>query len=294
MTLAERTPGAVVGRLSTVDADPDDAHVYALDDPRFEVAGDVLKLRDGVAVDYDDGPSIALQVTSTDRRGLSCTAAFTLAVLDLNRAPTAIFLDNLAVTERVPGAIVGLLSTSDPDIDDVHAYGVDDARFEIVETLLKLRDDVAVNYSDGEIINVVITSIDRRGLAVSGSFALTVLRESTTGLPPVAQDDGAITVANREVVINVLANDYDPDERTFSIVEIGSAQAGTVVTSGTASLLYTPNFGFVGRDSFRYTIANELGLEANATVTVDVEGDGESFDDGTYFTDGTGWRELAA
>jgi hypothetical protein len=44
-----------------------------------------------------------------------------------------------------------------------------------------------------------------------------------------------------------------------------------VVNQGTA-VLYTPNTGFVGTDSFTYTVTDALGLSATATVTVGVEG----------------------
>ena len=68
----ENAPGATIGVLSTTDPDPgidtDFAqHVYSVDDPRFEIVDDTLKLRDGVQLNFELEPSIDIQVTTTDR-----------------------------------------------------------------------------------------------------------------------------------------------------------------------------------------------------------------------------------
>jgi hypothetical protein len=97
-------------------------------------------------------------------------------------------------------------------------------------------------------------------------------------------------MANETVVIDVVGNDTDPASRSLELRSVTAPSRG-VSEIATGMVAYTPAFGFVGRDTFTYTVANDLGLDADGTVTVDVKGHGGSFADGTWFTDGTGWTE---
>ena len=56
-TVAENTPGAVIGTLSSQD-DNGDPITYTVNDDRFEVVGDQLKLKDDVQLDHEAEPSI--------------------------------------------------------------------------------------------------------------------------------------------------------------------------------------------------------------------------------------------
>src|SRR6185295_2608952 len=118
--------GAVVGTLSTVDPDAGDGHSYTVSDDRFEVVGGELKLKAGVALDHEAEPSVTVQVTSTDADGFSVSENFTITVANVNETPTDIALSNATVAENSAGAVVGTLSTVDPDADDSHSYTVSD------------------------------------------------------------------------------------------------------------------------------------------------------------------------
>jgi hypothetical protein len=143
-------------------------------------------------------------------------------------------------------------------------------------------------------VTLTITATDAGGLALARSFTIQVLDQPEGDAAPVAVDDVAATVANRAVVIPVLANDDDPAGRPLTVVAVTTPATGSAVIADAGSVTYTPAFGFIGQDSFTYTVANDLGLEAQAQVTVTVDGDGEPFSDGTFFTDGTGWVESRA
>jgi regulation of enolase protein 1 (concanavalin A-like superfamily) len=92
---------------------------------------------------------------------------------------------------------------------------------------------------------------------------------------PVAVDDGVSTAVDTPVLADVLANDSDVDG---SIVPSSVAVANGP-TSGTASVdpvsgtvTYTPDAGFVGTDTFTYTVDDDDGATSNpATVTVQVQ-----------------------
>ena len=84
----ENGAGAIVGTLSTTDVDTGDTHTYTVDDARFEVVGDQLKLKDGISLDHETESTVDITVTTTDSGGLSYAQAYTINVNDVNEAPT--------------------------------------------------------------------------------------------------------------------------------------------------------------------------------------------------------------
>ncbi len=67
----------------------------------------------------------------------------------------------------------------------------------------------------------------------------------------------------------VLGNDTDPDGDPLVIDAVGTASAGTVTISG-PSVVYTPDEGFSGVDTFGYGICDPGGSCAGSTVSVTV------------------------
>lgn len=87
---------------------------------------------------------------------------------------------------------------------------------------------------------------------------------------PVAGDDSAtVNQDSASNVIDVLGNDSDPDGDNLTIVNISTPLHGSVVNNG-GQLSYTPEPGYVGTDSFTYTIDDGNGNTVTATVTVNV------------------------
>lgn len=85
-------------------------------------------------------------------------------------------------------------------------------------------------------------------------------------------DDSASTQEGVSVDIDVLANDSDPEGDVLSITSFTSSSSGTVTDNGGGTLKYTPHLGFIGQDSFSYTVSDGNGGFDTATVTVDVTG----------------------
>lgn len=91
--------------------------------------------------------------------------------------------------------------------------------------------------------------------------------------PPTAVDDSVQTFRDEPVIVSVLSNDFDPDGtlavNTVGIVN-GPAQ-GTVQVHANGTVTYRPRFGFVGTDSFTYTVRDNDGATSNlATVSIAV------------------------
>ncbi|RMD97177.1 MAG: tandem-95 repeat protein, partial [Calditrichaeota bacterium] len=102
------------------------------------------------------------------------------------------------------------------------------------------------------------------------------LSSGTGNLPPVAVDDAVSTAEGVAVEIDVLANDTDPDgslDPTTVAIDSLPANGLAVVDSVTGLVTYSPDSGFVGVDSFTYTVQDDSGAVSNiATVTVTVNG----------------------
>lgn len=98
--------------------------------------------------------------------------------------------------------------------------------------------------------------------------------DKTTNNRPIAGADDKITVeSGKATLIDVLANDSDPDKDALTIYtwDKVSVAGGTVNLVG-GKLEYTPAANFTGTDSFTYTITDGFtGGMATATVTVQVE-----------------------
>ena len=88
---------------------------------------------------------------------------------------------------------------------------------------------------------------------------------------PVADNDSLTIFRNSSAIfIDVLNNDSDPDSDALTITDVIQPANGSVVNNGTA-LTYTPNMGFIGTDTFIYTIDDNNGDQATAEVTITVE-----------------------
>ncbi len=84
---------------------------------------------------------------------------------------------------------------------------------------------------------------------------------------PTAVDDTATVLYETTTSIDVLANDTDPDGDTLIADGIGPASNGTT-GAATTHVVYTPNPGFLGVDSFNYTMTDGNGHYDSGTVTV--------------------------
>ncbi|NJO35767.1 MAG: cadherin repeat domain-containing protein [Rhodospirillales bacterium] len=103
-TISENVAGGVIGMLSTVDPNAGDKHTYSVSDSRFEVVNGQLKLTAGTSLNYENGSSVQLTVTTKDQGGLSYSENFKIAVTNVNEAPTDISVSNLSVNENASGA----------------------------------------------------------------------------------------------------------------------------------------------------------------------------------------------
>lgn len=108
--------------------------------------------------------------------------------------------------------------------------------------------------------------IDTLGNAASASVYVTVNKGNTA---PVAMDDVAFTQANVAVGIDVLSNDTDADNDPIQLIGFSLGAHGGTLFSG-SNIIYQPESGYVGQDSFTYLIADPSGDRSQGTVLVNI------------------------
>lgn len=107
------------------------------------------------------------------------------------------------------------------------------------------------------------------GQGGTASALVTVSVNTPVNNPPVIRDDTARALFGQSVVVNVLANDSDPDGDVLSVVEVGTPSHGSASLAGNV-VTYTPEPGFSGQDSFTYRVIDGRGGTGSATVRITV------------------------
>ena len=100
--------------------------------------------------------------------------------------------------------------------------------------------------------------------------ARVVVEVADANEPPEAEDDEAATAEDERVVIDVLANDTDPDGDGLRVESVSAPAHGTARVASNGRVAYTPEADYDGTDRFTYVAADRNGLTAEAAVEVTV------------------------
>lgn len=203
--------------------------------------------------------------TLSDGQGGSDVATVAVTVRPSNQAPTAAD-DSAATTRDTPVTIDVLANDSDPDGDTLSLVGVGAASN---GTAVVQAGKVVYTPNSGYIGSDTFTYTlsDGQGATAAGSVTVAVALPPNSA--PIATDDVAATASDTVTLIDVLANDDDPDGGTLSISDLGSANNGTVAIEN-GQISYTPNSGFTGLDAFTYTVSDGQGGTDVGSVSVRV------------------------
>ena len=150
------------------------------DADQFELDGTVLYLKAGITLDFETRAGYAVTVSARDASlgsMPSVSANYTLAVTDVNEAPTGVALDNVtsSLPENTPMPtrlkLADIAVTDDAmGNKDITLSGPDVASFEIEAGVLYLRANVLLNYEAKTQYQITVKAYD---LSVSGSSPVT-------------------------------------------------------------------------------------------------------------------------
>ena len=125
-----------------------------------------------------------------------------------------------------------------------------------------------------ELFDTYATSYDPvRGFYLDNTNIFSVMANAVENQSPIAVDDFSTTTQDTPVEINVIANDIDPDGTIdpTTVTITSAAGYGTAIADNNGIVTYTPNTGFNGTDTFKYTVKDNRRATSNeATVTVKV------------------------
>jgi len=185
-----------------------------------------------------------------------------------NFAPIAVD-DMAAVIENTSMLINVLANDSDPEGTDLSLdliFGPPDDGTAVIENG-QIRYTPDPDFVGMDQIRYTIS--DATGREQSANLTIQVLEDSPNNQPPVAVDDAAGALPNTPVLIDVLANDTDINNDTLSILSLSVPQGvDAVIENG--QVRYTPPQGFLGQQSFDYTVSDPAGGTDTGTVTVTV------------------------
>ncbi|MCT4655399.1 MAG: Ig-like domain-containing protein, partial [Cohaesibacter sp.] len=223
----ENDAGAVIGTLTTTDADSSDTHSYTVSDNRFEVVQQgnqqVLKLKDGESLDHEAADSIAVTVTTNDGNGGTFNQDFNISVGDVNEAISGMTVTgSQSVNETVEsggnidsayspaGVVVANLAAIDADANDSHSFAITSAQdqngqaialngdfpFEIQGNQIVVKAGAVIDYETVSQYSLVVSATDGGGATVTENVTIDV--NDYEGLKDKAASADTITGTSEE------------------------------------------------------------------------------------------------
>ncbi len=255
---------AVIISVLTNDTDPD-AQILAVSSVSTPTRGTTVVNPNGtITYTPSAGYLGADSFTYTINDGAGGAATATVNITIGNRNPVAV--NDIASTVINTAVTIPVLANdTDPD-----------AQLLTVSSVSTPTRGTAVINANGTITytpNTGYLGADSFTYAISdgaGGTATATVNVTVGNRNPAAVNDTATTVLNTAVTIPVLTNDSDPDAQPLSVSSVSTPTRGTAVINANGTITYTPNAGYLGADSFTYTISDGAGGTATATVTVTI------------------------
>ncbi len=207
--------------------------------------------------------------TVEDGNGGSATATVNITVTEStsspgNTAPVAVN-DSSTLQEDSQLTLNVLANDSDADDDSLSLVSVLPGN----NGTTSIEGDQVVytptaNFSGTDSFDYTVS--DGQGGTDTATVTITV---NNVNDDPVAVDDTATTDQDSSLLVPVVANDTDVEGDTLTIVSATAGSAGSTAIENN-QIRYTPDAGFVGDDSFSYTVEDGNGGTATATVNVTV------------------------
>ncbi|MEO1656317.1 MAG: cadherin domain-containing protein [Pseudomonadota bacterium] len=258
-----------LGNLTVADIDGTPfEHVITVDDTRFEIIDDVLRLRNAAAFDFEAEPSVTVQILASDVGGLQAPPLMiTFAVNDINEAPVLSSISANIAEDSAVGSVVATMAATD---SDTGAFG--DLRYFIQSTsgaaITTTEDGLfSVDPLTG-VITVASASLD---FETTTSYALTALVHDNAGAGGYLSAAAAVsfTVDNvNEAPTDVLLTSTSVDENADGAV-IGTVSATDA--DGPTGGAFSQHAFTVDDSRFEIDGANRLRLKPGVSLNFENE-----------------------
>jgi gliding motility-associated-like protein len=176
---------AQIGSFTSTDQDATDTHTYALtsgagdtDNGSFLIAGD--KLFAGAVFNFEAKASYSIKVKTTDNNGGTFEKQLTIAINNVNEAPTNIDLSNNVIDEDdTPGLLVGQMTSTDVDNGETFTYSLVTGTGDANNLLFtfngdELRTSAPINFEFSTTLSIRVKVTDSGGLSYEETFDIIV------------------------------------------------------------------------------------------------------------------------
>ena len=204
--------------------------------------------------------NVTFTYTAQDSYGGSAQANVAVSV----NSPPAAADDNVLVQMEQPFIISVLANDNDLDVADVLSVSNVTQPLNGNVTISGTTEVVYTSntgYFGPDAFTYTIT--DSRGGFATANVTVNV------NAPPVVVDDQFNVLQDTTRLLDVLANDTSPDLDQLTLVSVVGVTNGSIVNINNF-LEYTPNAGFLGVETFTYTMRDDNGGEATGTVSLTV------------------------
>ncbi|WP_432199573.1 Ig-like domain-containing protein [Erythrobacter sp. W53] len=211
--------------------------------------------------------------TIDDGEGGTSTATVTVTVNPLNDAPATLGLPDLTDgnNEAISVPLAPAFTDAEGDTLTFNVTGLPDGlTFDPVTGLVSGTTTATASTGgpggDG-IYTVTVTADDGNGGVTSTTFTWTINNQ-----PPTAVNDTFTGTEDTPIVLDVLANDIDPDGDPLTPIVVIGAEAtnGNAVINPDGTITFTPDPDFNGVATVTYTIQDANGDPATAVATITI------------------------
>ncbi|MEM1333183.1 MAG: Ig-like domain-containing protein, partial [Actinomycetota bacterium] len=195
---------------------------------------------------------------------------------DENRPPI-VRPDSVRTRRSSEAEVAVLVNDDDPDGDPLTVDVVRPLPDGLDVTVRGDRLAVIARPGSGDVIPFEYEVDDGMGHVVRGAVLVVVIDEVEPNRPPVVSPDTATAVVGQTVLIDVTANDTDPDGDPLAVIDVSDAEgrgvtglAGRSQVEFTATAFDDDSDGDGATARFTYTVSDGNGHEVDGEVTVTV------------------------
>jgi len=215
----------------------------------------------------------------------SDTATISITVTPVNDPPVA---NDQSVTTAEDTTLTVTLTASDAENDPLTYMVVGNPSHGVLSgTAPNVTYTPALNFNGPD--NFTFKANDGRADSNVATISIIVTASNDA---PIAVNDSASTVQDTPVTVPILANDSDVDGDALTVTAVTTPGHGSTAINGNGTVTYTPAAGWVGPDSFTYTISDGKGGTASAAVNITVTQNDLIFKDGFDSCNATAWSSV--